>query len=89
MFPDDLRPGRCGVRAFMKFQSKKPAAAKAGEYKLFLNCKNQSKVEWSESPIRFSTQHMGKDHIGTMVSRQIQTIGVDTKAQKISSTSVR
>ena len=89
MFPDDLRPDRCGVRAYLKFQSKKPPAAKESDYKFFLNCKNQVKRDWEDVSIWFTTQHMGKDNIGSMVSGQIKSIGVDTKAEKISSTSVR
>ena len=89
MFPDDLRPERCGVRAYLKFQSKKPPAAKGSDYKFFLNCKNQVKKDWKEVPFWYSTQHMGKENIGSLVSGQIKSIGVDTKAEKISSTSVR
>ena len=89
MFPDDLRPDRCGVRAFIKYQSKKPLAARGGDYKLFLNCKNQIKQDWNKVQFWYSTQHMGRDNLGSIVSKQIGSTGVDTKALKISSTSVR
>ena len=89
MFPDDKRPDRCGVRAYLKYQSKKPLASKEDGYKFFLNCKIQVKKEWDNVPFWYSTQHMGKDNIGTLVSGQVRSIGIDTKAEKISSTSVR
>ena len=61
----------------------------AVEYKFFLNCKIQVKRDWQQVPIWYSTQHMGKENIGSIVSGQIKSIGVDTKVAKISSTSVR
>ena len=89
MYPDDQRPDRCGIRAFLKYQSKKPAAARGQDYKLFVNCKTMKEVNWDNVPVWYSSQNMGVDNIGKLVAEQVKSIGVDTKAEKISSTSVR
>ena len=89
MYPDDKRPERCGIRAFLKYQAKKPAAARGEDYKLFVNCKTMMKVTWEDVPVWYSSQHMGVDNIGKIVAEQVKSIGIDTKAERISSTSVR
>ena len=78
MYPDDSRPERCGVHAFMLYQSKKPLAASIPEYKLWVNCKNQSK-DWKDIAVWYSTQHMGTENIGKIIYGKKQSIGVDIK----------
>ena len=89
MYPDDLRPDRCGVRAHLLYMSKKPESASGPDYKLWVGCKNQVRYDWSKVTHWYSSQHMGKDHIGRLISGQIGSTGVNIKAEKISSTSVR
>ena len=89
LFPNDARPGQCGVRAYIKYEAKKPAAALVPEYKFFLNAKTIAVENWDSLDCWYSTQHMGVGHLGNYVARQLKATGFDFGGQKISATSIR
>ena len=55
IFPNDEHPDRCTIRAFMKYQSKKPERALAPEYPLYVNGK-VGLQDPSQTDIWYSTQ---------------------------------
>lgn len=89
MFPDDLRPDRCGVRLYRLYQSKKPAEALKPDFRYFLNCRNITTKSWEDCKVWFAAAPMGHNSIANAVKRQIELTGTDTKALKLSGTSVR
>ena len=67
MFPDDMRPDRCGVRLIMLYQSKKPSEAMKPDFSFLLSSKNISSKDWKDIPVWYSTSPMGVHKIGEIV----------------------
>ena len=68
-------------------QAKKTPEMKASEMPLFLTCLNAENYE--NRDVWFTMQRMGINTVGTIVQKQIEAAGYDTKDLKISGTSVR
>ena len=84
---DDENPENCLLRPFLKMQAKKTPEMKASEMPLFLTCLNAENYE--NRDVWFTMQRMGINTVGTIVQKQIEAAGYDTKDLKISGTSVR
>jgi len=88
MYPDDQRPERCPVRLFDLYQSKKPAEMLNPDSRFFLSCKN-TKKNWSNVGVWFTSQPMGKHTLASLVPDQIKAAGIDTQGLKLTGVSVR
>lgn len=88
MYPDDQRPDRCPVRLFDLYQSKKPKEMLSPDCRFFLGCKN-TKQDWKNLSVWFTSQPMGKHMLASLVPDQIKTMGGDTQGLKLTGVSTR
>ena len=89
MYPDDARPERCPIRMFQFFQSKKPAECLKPDSRLFLNALNITVRKWEDCGVWYSSQPSSHNTVGSIVQKQMQLAGVDTKGLKLTGTSIR
>ena len=89
MYPDDLRPDRCPIRLYLFFQSKKPSEALKPDFRFLLNSRNITTKNWEDCNWWYAAAPMGHNTIATAVTRQIELTGTDTKALKLTGTSIR
>ena len=89
MYPDDIKKETCGVRLFLFYQSKKPANALQPEFRFWLNSKTLATKDWEKVNVWFAAAPMGEVTVRNYVLKQMETIGIDTKALNLSGISLR